>query len=95
MDTAAFGFTMLLQIFLPCYYGSELSSASEKICTAIYRTDWVHKDIKFKSSTKIVMANGQEPLKICSWGFVNVDIELFNSICNATYSLYALFKKIT
>lgn len=94
METVAYGFTMLVQVFLPCYYGSELTSASEKVSTALFHSDWIGKDKKFRSAMKIVMENCQKPLKLCAWGFVFIDVEMFSAICNTTYTLYAVFKKI-
>jgi hypothetical protein len=48
--TLAYAITMLVQIFLPCYFGNELSSASEKISMSLFHSCWLLKDVDYKKS---------------------------------------------
>lgn len=84
----------MLQVFLPCYYGNKISLASEKISSTLFHSNWIDHDAKYKSSVKIFLENSKQPIKISALGVLNIDYETFTTICNAAYSLYALFKKV-
>jgi odorant receptor len=53
--TLAYATTMLIQIFLPCYFGNELSLASDKISISLFYSCWISKDVDNKRLTKIVL----------------------------------------
>lgn len=90
----SYSLTMLLQVFLPCYYGTELSSASDKVSLSLIHSDWINQSKRFKTSMKAVVISGFKSLKVLAFGFVTIDFDTFSKICNAAYSMYALLKKI-
>lgn len=90
----SYSLTMLLQVFLPCYYGTELSHASDKVSLSVIHSDWVNQSKNFKSSMKIVVISGIKSLKVLAFAFVSIDFGTFSRICNAAYSMYALLQKI-
>ncbi|CRK95359.1 CLUMA_CG008901, isoform A [Clunio marinus] len=92
--TTFYCLTMLIQIFLPCYYGNEVTLTSDKISTTLFHSKWVDGDQKYKKAVTIFMENTKRSIKISAFGFVFVDIETLTTICNTTYSLYALVSKI-
>ncbi|CRK95360.1 CLUMA_CG008903, isoform A [Clunio marinus] len=92
--TAVFGCLMTFQIFLPCYYGNELSVASDKILSTLFHSDWVSSSQKYKNSLKIFLENTKRTIKVRSFKIVNIDFETYTTIMNAAYSLYALMNKI-
>lgn len=85
---------MVLQVYLPCYYGNEVSYASEKIATSLFHSDWINSNKKYKAAMTIFAENSKKPIKINGFGRVNIDFEMFTTIFNSAYSLFALFQNM-
>lgn len=71
---------MVLEIFLPCYFGNELSLASAKLPTALFHSNWVDGDDLTKRSVMIFMENTKKGMKISAYGLFNANLETFTSI---------------
>jgi hypothetical protein len=93
--TLFYTFSKFFQIFVPCYYGNEVMLASQKPSSALFYSNWIKSNQKYKKSMKIFLENLKNPIKVIAVdGLVNIDFGTFRKICNSAYSLYALFKKI-
>jgi hypothetical protein len=85
---------MLLQVFLPCYFGNEISLASAKLSESLFHSKWINQSTKFKSAAKIFLENTKKPLKVSMLsGMITIDFAMFTSICNSAYTFYAVLKK--
>jgi odorant receptor len=89
-----FMMTMSFEIFLPCYFGNELSKASSKLSTAVFHSQWTRENKCDEKCKMIFMENLKKDMKISAWQFFNVNLESFTTIVNATYSLYAVLQKL-
>jgi hypothetical protein len=85
---------MVLEIFLPCYFGSELSAASSKLSTALFGSKWIESDEKLKSTMKIFMENVKKEIKVSAFGVFHVNLLTFTTIINSAYSYYNILKRI-
>ncbi|CAO1308353.1 unnamed protein product [Diamesa tonsa] len=85
---------IILEIFLPCYYGNNLSFISEKLSTKLFHTNWICESKDFKIAMKLFMENIKKPIKISAMNIFDLNLENFLKICNFAYSLYALFQNI-
>lgn len=94
MRMLAYSFSMLLQVFLPCYYRNKISSASEKIGESLFHSNWIQGDRKYRTAVKIFLENTKKPIIVSALSVLNMDFGTFTTICNSAYSLYALFKKV-
>lgn len=83
-----------LEIFLPCYFGNELSIASSKLSTAFFHSDWIDESKSFKNLAKIFMESSSRDLKVSTYEFFDANLLSFGKIVNAAYSLFAVFKKL-
>ncbi|CRK90842.1 CLUMA_CG004532, isoform A [Clunio marinus] len=92
--TVIYGISMMIQIFLPCYYGNELTLISNKISTTLFHSKWLDGSKKYKKAVTIFMENAKRSINISAFGFVFVDIGTLTTILNSTYSLYALVSKL-
>jgi odorant receptor len=92
--TVGLSITMIIQVFLPCYYGNQVLVASQKLSASLFHSNWIKTDRKFKTQMKIFLEISKKPIKVLAFGFVSIDYTTFNSILNSAYSLYALVKKI-
>jgi odorant receptor len=85
---------MTLQIFLPCYFGSELSFASGKLSTALFGSEWIECDKEIKSMMKIFMENAKKEIKISAFNVFHVNLATFTTIGNSAYSYYTVLKRL-
>jgi odorant receptor len=85
---------MTLEIFLPCYFGNELSVASTKLSTALFHSNWMNCKKDLRQSVKICMENTKKQLKISAFGVFEVNLASFSRICNSAYSLLAILKRV-
>lgn len=83
-----------LEIFLPCYFGNELSHASSKLSNAVFHANWMTGDKSLKKNVQIFIENTKNDLKISAYGVFDVNIATFNKIGNAAYSLLAVLKRV-
>ena len=85
---------MTLEIFLPCYFGNELSIASSKLSTALFHSNWINANKKDKDTAKIFMENTKKDLSITAFNAFEVNLTTFGKIVNSAYSLFAILKRV-
>lgn len=85
---------MTLEIFLPCYFGNELSIASSKLSTALFHSNWISGDEKLKNIVKIFMENTKKETKLSAFRVFEVNLATFSRICNSAYSLFAILERV-
>jgi odorant receptor len=85
---------MTLEIFLPCYFGNDLSIASSKLSTALIGSEWFECDEKLRSTAKIFMENTKKEMKIFAFGVFQVNLSTFTTIMNSAYSYYNVLKQV-
>jgi hypothetical protein len=85
---------MVLEIFLPCYFGNELALASSKLSTDLFGSDWIDGNAELKSLVKIFMETTKKPTKVSAFGIFHVNLVTFTTIINSAYSYYSVLKRI-
>lgn len=86
---------MLIEIFLPCYFGEQIIKMSEKLSTAFFHSDWILESPRYKTLAKIFMEFVKKPVQLSVMGVFIINLENFTRICNSAYSLYAVFKRVS
>lgn len=82
-------------LFFPCYFGNEISVVSDRLTTSLFHTDWhINDDREYKKLVLMFMQLSKEKIKIHSAKIFQLDLGTFLKVCNAAYSLYAVFKHI-
>jgi hypothetical protein len=84
----------LVQIYLPCYYGSQINAISSKISQSIFHTEWIKEDMEYQQLVKIMMEASKRPIKISAFGIFDVNLETYKAICQSAYSMYCVLIKI-
>ncbi|CAG9802331.1 unnamed protein product [Chironomus riparius] len=84
---------MVSQIFIPCYYGTELKLAYERISDALFHSEWMYEDKESRKIISFIIEHSKEPMKIVAFGIVKIDLANFGTICNSAYSLFSVFKR--
>lgn len=65
----SFSATMMNEIFLPCYFGNEVTLKREKLTFAIYSSNWIDLSEKFKKNM-IIFLEGLKRVRILKSGKV-------------------------
>lgn len=69
------------QVFLYCYFGEKLITASENVGNNILDSNWYEmKDAGMKKSILIVVMRSQKACKLSGFGFVSLTIETFSNV---------------
>lgn len=85
---------ILVQIFFPCYYGSEIEEVSSKISVQLFHSDWTQKDRDFKLNMLILNEKSKIPNKVSVIRIYNMNLKLFLAVCNTAYSFYTVLRSI-
>ncbi|CAO1433671.1 unnamed protein product [Diamesa serratosioi] len=86
--------SMVLEIFLPCYYGSKIMISSEQLSTSLFSSNWIPECKEYLIAMKMFMENVKKPLEIKALQFVPVELGTFAKICNSAFSLFAVFQRV-
>jgi HJR/Mrr/RecB family endonuclease len=85
---------MTLEIFLPCYFNSQLAAASSKFSTALFHANWTNGRKKLQSSAKIFAENTKKEMKLMAFCEFELNLTSFLKIINSAYTLFAVLKNI-
>lgn len=96
----AFVFVILVQIFLPCYFGSDLGLSAGELVSGNYHSNWIEQDIRYRRMMVLFMEYLKKPpllragnyFPITRETFVSVNLWLFvySKLCDAFNSLILL-----
>lgn len=57
----AFVFVILVQIFLPCYFGSDLGLSADQLTNANYHSKWIEQNAVYKRNMIFFMEYLKKP----------------------------------
>ncbi|XP_032676946.1 odorant receptor 94b-like isoform X2 [Odontomachus brunneus] len=80
--------SMLMQIFLYCWYGNEVTLKSVEVCNAVYGMNWTTLRVRVMKDLAIIMMRASKPFRISSGYIVTLTTESFMSILKISYSAY-------
>ncbi|XP_028899745.1 odorant receptor 94a-like [Zeugodacus cucurbitae] len=83
-----------LQMFLPCYYGNELTLESEKLSINLYSSDWTGMSAYNRRFIFHYMESLKKPLVLHAGSFFEIGIPIFAKAMNNAYSLLALLLNV-
>ncbi|XP_050462555.1 odorant receptor Or1-like [Cataglyphis hispanica] len=84
--------SMLMQIFLYCWYGNEVTLKSIDFGTVIYEMDWTRLRVRVMKDLMIIMIRAGKSVKISSGYLVTLNTESFMNILKVSYSSYNFLK---
>jgi len=85
---------MVLQMFLPCYYGEIIMQQSRELLSSAFQSSWPDESITFRKAMTIFMESAKRPIRIIGVGIFEVSLSNFVAVCKSAYSLYAVFKTV-
>jgi hypothetical protein len=94
MKFATYMMAMICQIAISCYYGALLSLEYDKISQAIFHSEWMFEDQKYRNNMKIFVENAKRPYTMTAFGIYDINLITFGRILNSAYSLFAVFNRV-
>ncbi|XP_030385682.1 putative odorant receptor 71a [Scaptodrosophila lebanonensis] len=82
--------SMTLQIYVPSFYGNEITYYSNQLTKAAYFSQWPPMSSKMRHLICVFMTYLNRPLKLRAGGFFDIGLPLFTKTMNQAYSLLAL-----
>ncbi|XP_047528194.1 odorant receptor 43a-like [Vanessa atalanta] len=92
MFLATYMFVMMIQIMVPCWFGTRIITKSRLLSEAIYICDWTPRCRRFKSSIRVFVERANRPLSITGWKMFPLSLSTFTSIMNSAYSFFTLLR---
>ncbi|KAL0119576.1 hypothetical protein PUN28_007789 [Cardiocondyla obscurior] len=84
---------MLMQIFLYCWYGNEVTLKSTEIGSAIYEMDWSVLPADLMKTLLMIITRSKKPIKITSGNIITLSNESFMKIIKISYSAYNVLQR--
>ncbi|XP_013170678.1 PREDICTED: odorant receptor Or1-like [Papilio xuthus] len=85
--------TMLSQLLLYCWCGSELTTRSQELRDSLYQSPWYEQDRKFKKSLFITMECMKKPIVFKAGHYIPLSRPTFISILRSSYSFFAVLNQ--
>ncbi|XP_037942387.1 odorant receptor 67c-like [Teleopsis dalmanni] len=82
----------LVQVFIVCYYGDELMTASFGVGDAAYNQYWFHMGTKYKKILLLIVARSQRPASIRAPTFPPISFNTYMKVISMSYQFFALLR---
>lgn len=92
--STVFAGLMIIDIFLPCFFYSELEKSSDDLHLAIYQSHWLNCELKSKKLMITFMEMLKIPMQYSCYLIFNINLESFAEIMNAAYSFYCVLASV-
>ncbi|XP_037035068.1 odorant receptor 94b-like [Bradysia coprophila] len=86
--------TICMEIFLPCYFGTELMLKNNNLTTAAYSSNWTEFPIYLQKLLVVFMEFTKKPRILLSGKLFSLSLNSFLVVLNRTYSLFAVLKNL-
>lgn len=85
-----FVMTMLTQIFLPCYFGNEMTLKSAALTRAVYNSNWPAGSDAYRRMVLVYLEVLKKPRRLVVGNLFGLTLDSFLSVINRAYSMYAV-----
>ncbi|EDV54074.1 odorant receptor 94a [Drosophila erecta] len=86
---------MILQIYLPCYYGNEITVYANQLTNEVYHTNWLESRPPTRKLLTAYMEHLKKPVAIRAGSFFAVGLPIFVRTINNAYSFLALLLNVS
>ncbi|PSN46068.1 Odorant receptor 65 [Blattella germanica] len=94
MQCAMFVVSTLFLMLMFCWFDNELRLQSETVAEAAYNCDWVDAPQDFRRALVLLIWRAQKPVKLTGWKFFTVDLNLFISVLQTSYSYFQVMRTV-
>lgn len=85
---------MILEIFLPCYFGNEIILAAEKFAMDVLHSEWYFGSRQFRKTFVHFMIQASQPLIMVSGTIFHATLENFVLVINISYKFCAVMQNM-
>lgn len=71
---------MLLELSIPCFYGTELHCNSQLFQFNLYDSNWIEMDKPSRRDVLILMSFFQNPMSVKIGGLLNLNLETITTV---------------
>ncbi|XP_051167812.1 odorant receptor 46a-like, partial [Leptopilina boulardi] len=82
--------SVIMQIFLYCFYGQRISEKSTAVADAVYLTNWIALTNRTKKDLILMMIRATKPIQLSGSSAIVMSIKTFVKIIKSAYSAYNL-----
>ncbi|XP_017487849.1 PREDICTED: odorant receptor 67c-like [Rhagoletis zephyria] len=82
----------LVQVFVVCYYGDELMTASMRVGDAAYNQNWFDCDKRYKRLLTILIMRSQKPASIRAPFMPPISFRAYMKVISMSYQFFALLR---
>nr|UVB79131.1 odorant receptor 37 [Heortia vitessoides] len=90
ISTLSYLSIILLQIYLYCYFGTQLKVESEFVAQSVYIGRWLETSPRFRRQLLILMACVSKPIVPCASKIVPISLKTFIAVLKGSYSLFTI-----
>nr|ALR72549.1 odorant receptor OR4 [Colaphellus bowringi] len=87
-------FCIFFQLSLICWFGDDITRASDLIKLSLYESDWLSSSPRFKHAMVLTMIRMQRPVFLSIGKFTPITLSTLVAVCRGSFSYFALFKSI-
>ncbi|XP_013175755.1 PREDICTED: odorant receptor 46a, isoform A-like [Papilio xuthus] len=91
---ATYMFIMVIQIMVPCWFGTRIMEKSCLLSRAVYSCNWTSRSRRFKSSLRLFVERTNRPISITGGKMFTLSLVTFSSIMNSAYSFFTLLRNV-
>ncbi|XP_047020815.1 odorant receptor 4-like [Helicoverpa zea] len=84
---------ILIELFIFCYYGNEVTVESERVSQSLYSMEWRRARLTFRRSLVLVMERAKRPLRPAAGRVIPLSLDTFVKILKSSYSFYAVLRQ--
>lgn len=78
--TLQFVGVMIVQIFLPCYYGNELTFSAHQLTNSVFNTNWLEYSVATRKILNCYMEFLKRPVKLRAGMFFEIGLPIFMKV---------------
>lgn len=82
----------VVRIFLPCYFGNLVLSASELLQISLYSSNWLDMSVTCRKKMIILMERFKRPQVMWAWVLFPLTLEIFKSVLSFSYTMLTLLQ---
>ncbi|CAG9858862.1 unnamed protein product [Phyllotreta striolata] len=96
MRIVVYGFVMLFQLNIYCFFANEILVKSKKLGDACYLSTWYENPdvLKYKTNLLIIMERSKRPLYLTAGKWSVVSLQSFATILKSSYSYFTLMQTL-
>ncbi|KAJ3636037.1 hypothetical protein MTP99_008883 [Tenebrio molitor] len=87
-------FCLILQVFILCWFGNEITVKSDKISESAFESNWVGQSLQAQRSLFIFLETTQKSIKPSSFNLIYLSLDTFIRFVRMSVSYYTVLQQL-